>query len=88
MKMGLNYSTAKTIVFVYRKKLKLSQNRGKDDLDKPTASESESRNFQTSFKPGKQAYEISCSIGGNPSYGAHKVCSFRPRTSQDRPIQI
>lgn len=31
LSMNLNYSTAKTIVFVYRKKLKLNQNRAKEE---------------------------------------------------------
>jgi hypothetical protein len=35
--MNMNYSTAKTIVFIYRRKLKLNQGRFKEDSEKVTS---------------------------------------------------
>lgn len=86
--MNMNYSTAKTIVFIYRRKLKLTQSRYKEDSEKATSDESSSRSGQASFRPGTQLMEVSSSVGGNPTYGIVKVCSFRARTGADRPIQI
>lgn len=82
--MDLNYSTAKTIVFICRKKLKLHQNKSKEDSERVTSAESDSRGLQASFRPGKQVLEISSSVGGNATYGAVKVCTFRQRTSADQ----
>jgi|JI6StandDraft_1071083.scaffolds.fasta_scaffold09427_6 hypothetical protein len=83
--MKLNYSTAKTILFLYRRKLKSSS---RPDHDRTSSSEISGRSETASYRVGQQKLEISSSIGGNPTYGAIRFCGVREWTPLDRPIQV
>lgn len=84
----MNYSTAKTILFLYRKKLKIASGRYdlRHDSNKESCSSGSSGSEQASYRVGKQHLEISSSIGGNCAYGVVKVCSYRGRLPNDRPV--
>ena len=84
--MQLNYSTAKTILFLYRRKLKHSSRRS--DADRTSCSEVSGRSETASYRAGQQKLEISTSVGGNPIYGAVRGCGVREWTPLDRPIQV
>lgn len=79
--MKINYSTAKTILFLHRKKLKLPQT--KPELD--TNSSQNDLNYEKSsnragIKMGtSQPIMMCCSVGGSQTFGVVKMCGFRNR---------
>lgn len=83
--MNLNYSTAKTILFLYRRKLKSSN---RQDCDRTSSSEVSGRSETACYRVGQQKLEISVSVGGNPTYGAVRVCGVREWTPLDKPLQV
>lgn len=82
--MKMNLSTAKTILFLHRRKLKLRNFKPKEDL----STNSLLRPNQAIYRRGRQRVEIASTIGGDITYGASKVCKIRDWAYGDKPITI
>ena len=81
LQIRINYSTAKTILFLYRRKHKFLQE-VKQEADTPTdfTDSNDGPKLTAGLRSGPQRLSICCSIGGVASPDSPSQCSLRERT--------